>query len=186
MYVGLNTAVLFYNEILFLFSHRNVTRQTALSTRKNVKVLNLSFFSNSKGFLSENTLFSPQPALKNEFQKLFCWISSHWLPLLLSHHSPQYWGTVPGRLCTGRRYVLPTVCATLGFQFYLVKAPYSTFLSKSFVSAVVFQRNLTHIQCTRTGSDLCSIRSLINPVFPCERSLEGSAGGQRVASILPL
>lgn len=102
----------------------------------------------------------------------------------LSHHSPQYWGTVPGRLCTGRRYVLPTVCAT--FQFYLVKAPYSTFLSKSFVSAVVFQRNLTHIQCTRTGSDLCSIRSLINPVFPCERSLEGSAGGQRVASILPL
>lgn len=68
----------------------------------------------------------------------------------------------------------------------LVKAPYSTFLSKSFVSAVVFQRNLTHIQCTRAGSDLCSIRSLINPVFPCERSLEGNAGGQRIASILPL
>lgn len=169
-----------YDWLLFSFLYRNVTRQTASSIRKNVKVSKLLFIIYDKGF-------------KVYLKKAFL--------LFLLIYFLQCWGMVPGRLCIGRRYVPPICHHFVPAQW---KQLFSFYLSHftSFSLLFGFERKpLTYSCCIytfavsqRLSSDVTlrgapkkprswdlrpvsdrRIRSFINP---WKRSLGGNSRGQ--------
>lgn len=106
-----------------------------------------------------------------------------------TRHSPQCWETAPGRLCTGRRYVL-AVGHQWGESFRRLSLLPPTW-------PAIFMSFSIHVHCfcnrqlqerTHTQSDTCwapsvtssSLQPLINPAFPCGRSLRSRCWGKKI------
>lgn len=141
-----------------------------------------------------------QHGLKNMNAHLSCFflsalilLLSGLLPLLLfsliTHHSIEEWclgdcalgeGMYPQSVTNGHFY-------QFGGRALEMKADHSFYLFfPPHLLSVLSVGEISHIlnKCSHTVSDLSSIQPLINPAFPCGRSLEGDAGGQREASAL--
>lgn len=100
--------------------------------------------------------------------------SSLWLPVpLVLHHSTE-------ERCLGDCALGEGMCpqsVTNGENLFgdwalPVMITHSAFLFTSLVPAVVCWKRVSHtIKCTHTVCDLSSLQPLINPAFPCGRSL---------------